>query len=211
MQKRDDVSTERMLLKYRIPIVKSVEAGDESEAVSAARSLGYPVVVKVVSPEIIHKTDIGGVALGIGNDDGLRLAIAAMRKKIGQAARITGFLIQKMEKGLEIIIGMKQDAQFGPVIMVGLGGIFVEFMKDVSFRIAPLSRKDAAKMLEELKGYRIIAGVRGQSYNVDALIDILLKVSELSLKEHDVREIDLNPVILGEEKAVVVDARIMGD
>jgi acyl-CoA synthetase (NDP forming) len=182
------------------------------EAIRKASSVGFPLVLKIASATIVHKSDVGGIMTGINNIDELKKALIDMEQRIRNQFPDTklGFLLQKQEKGKEVIIGMKRDNQFGPVILFGMGGIFVEVFKDVSMRIAPLEKKDIDDMIKEIKSYKILAGFRGEkAVDVAALADILDKVSSLSLHEKQINEIDFNPVIVDGDHAIVVDARMI--
>jgi len=190
-------------------LVKSVD-----EALEAAKKLGYPVVLKVVSPQVLHKSDIGGVVIDINSEQALIEAyntiISNVETKIPNA-EVIGFLIEKMARpSTEVIIGMTRDPQFGSVIMFGLGGIFVELFKDVSFRIAPLERRDAEEMIKEIKAYPLLEGFRGREpADIDSLINLLLKVSKFSIEFEDIKEIDLNPVFVYKDGLITVDARMI--
>ena len=188
-----------LLKKYDVGFVESCIIKDEKDF----DGINYPVVLKVFSKEIVHKSDVGGVIVGIKNK---KEAIDAYKKLKKISRKI---LIQEMASGKEIIIGMKRDSQFGPVIMFGLGGTFVEIIKDISFRVCPVAKKDAIEMIKEIKSYKILEGFRGDdSVDIKGLADLIVKISKLSLKE-DIKEIDLNPVIADEKKVVVVDGRFM--
>jgi hypothetical protein len=209
MQQKDWEFTSRILAKYGLPTASAELCSSEQEIIGAGKKISYPVALKAISADIVHKTDVGGVELNLKNDSELLLAYRKMSAKLGNRPG-QKFLVQKMEAGLEVIAGMKRDKQFGPVIMVGLGGIFVEVMKDVAFRVAPIKEKEAEAMLEELKAYKILEGARGKKYDISALARILVKISDLSMKEPEVLELDLNPIMLKEKGAAIVDARIMG-
>lgn len=187
-------------------VAKTVEA-----ALAEAKDLGYPLVLKIISPKVIHKSDVGGVILNISKEEQLETAFSQLKSLIADANDFYGVLIEKMQPpDLEMIIGMYRDPQFGPVILCGLGGVFVEAMGDVSYRLAPLDKLDIKEMLEELKGKKILAGIRGKgAKDIDAFTNIILKVSKLALDFPEIQEIDLNPVFLYEKGAVVVDARII--
>lgn len=197
------------LKKYGIPLPAAKEVKTKQEAVDAARQTGYPVVLKIVSKTILHKTDVGGVKLEIQNELQLREALEEMQKKI-PAKDIEGFLVQKFYDGHYVLIGMKRDSQFGPVIAFGLGGIFVEIMKDVSFRVAPINEKDAEEMMKEIKAYPILEGARGGiKADKKLLVEILLAVSKMAMENPEIDEIDLNPVVVNGKEAVAVDVRII--
>ena len=171
-----------------------------------AQKIGYPIVLKVFSHRIFHRTEIGGVKIGIKNEKELRKAFDELIKIKGGA----GILIQKMVLGKEVALGMKRDSQFGPVLMAGLGGIFVEVLKDVSFRICPVSEREALEMIKGIKGYEILKGHRGQKpVNLKALVKIIVNLSKLSLKEEKIKEIDLNPVIVNKKRALACDFKIL--
>lgn len=202
-----------ILKKYKIPVASFSIAKNARQAVKIAKKIGYPVALKLVSKEIIHKTDVGGIKLGIESDEELTKAFDQILrdvKKKHKKAVIEGILIQKMiPKGQELIIGGKHDQQFGKVIMFGLGGVFTEVFDDVSMRVTPINQKDAMKMIEEIKGYKILSGYRGDKYDIGALIEILLKTSRLLSENASIKELDINPVIASSKGAVAVDARII--
>lgn len=189
-------------------------AKDEAEAVKHATKIGYPLVLKIVSPDIIHKTDVGGVIIGIKNADGVRIGykqIVANMKKHEPKARIMGVLIQEMAPAaIEVIVGSVKDPQFGPAVMFGLGGIFVEVLKDVTFRIAPIDRDEATEMISEVKAFPLLKGYRNMPpADVNAISDMLLNTSRLVTDHPEIKELDLNPIIVYEKGAKAVDARII--
>ncbi|MFH1065873.1 MAG: acetate--CoA ligase family protein [Nanoarchaeota archaeon] len=197
-----------LIRKYGIPLPVAKEVKTKQEAVDAAKHMGYPVVLKIVSKTIFHKTDVGGVKLGIMNELQFREAYEDMEKRLKKD--ISGFLVQKFYNGHYVLVGMKRDSQFGPVIAFGLGGIFVEIMKDVSFRVAPITEKDAIEMMKEVKAYSILEGARGGiKANNKLLVGILLAVSKMAMENSDIKEIDLNPVVVNSKEAVAVDVRII--
>jgi acetate---CoA ligase (ADP-forming) subunit beta len=202
--------TVKLLEKYKLPTAKAGLVKNLESAKKAAKAMGYPVVIKAVSPQIIHKTEFGAVKVNIQDEAGLNLAYEALLKDVKKAkAKLEGILVQKQETGREIIIGFKRDSNFDTVLMVGLGGIFVEVFHDISLRIPPIDKKEALMMLSELKGNVLLTGFRkSKPVNVDALANILVKVSELSL-EKEIEEVDFNPVLVNEQKAIIVDARII--
>ena len=208
-----EFESKEMLRRAGIPVVETRLARNKAEAVAISRELGFPVVLKIASPDIVHKSDAGGVKTGLTNGTQAGKAyseiLAAVRKHF-PGASIEGISVQKMaEPGTEVIIGMSTDPQFGPVLMFGLGGILVEIIKDVSFRIVPLSRSDAAEMIREIKGYKLLTGYRGRApANIPALEDLILKVAGFIEKNPQVKELDLNPVFANDNGATVVDARI---
>jgi acyl-CoA synthetase (NDP forming) len=212
------VETEaRELLKaYRFPMSEFRLARSEDEAIQMAEGLGYPVAMKIVSPEIIHKSDAGGVKLSIENRREVLRAfkeIASNARTYNRKAEIYGVMVTPMEnKGVETIIGITKDQTFGPTVMFGVGGIFVEILKDVSFRVAPLTRNDAYEMIGQIRGFPILKGARGRKpVDIDALVDVVMKVSALVTENHEIAEVDLNPVFAFEQGSSVVDARIILD
>ncbi len=202
----------KLLAKYGIPVTQGSIAKSEDEAFSIASSIGFPVAMKISSPDISHKSDVGGVVLNVIKED-VKKAYSDMISRIKKAvpgASIEGILVQQMAPpGHEVIVGLKKDAQFGHALMFGLGGIFVEVYKDVSFRVTPIDKKEALEMISEIKGYPILKGIRGRKpADVDAVVQVLVTVSEMAQRENIV-ELDINPLIVGEKGAVVVDARAM--
>lgn len=204
--------SKKLLKAYGIPAVREIEAGNSDEAVRAAQTLGYPVVLKIESPDILHKTEVGGVKLNLTSDFEVRQAfeeIVSRARAFHPSARIDGVLVQEMlNPGLEMIIGIKRDPVFGPVVLVGLGGVLVELLDDVAVRAAPLSEQDAREMLAEIKGSVLLDGVRGQQpRDREALVDILMKVSRLAAElPGQVAELDINPLIVYEKGAGAVAA-----
>ncbi len=189
-------------------------ARSKEEAISISKEIGFPVVLKIHSPDVIHKSDVGGVKLGLKSEDEVGKAydeIVASVKRSQPDARIEGVTVQNMARpGIEVIIGMTKDPQFGPVIMFGLGGILVEILKDVSFRIVPLTRRDAREMIREIKGYPLLEGYRGQEpADIAFLEDMILKVSDFVDRNPEIKELDLNPIFAYKDGALAVDARII--
>jgi acetate---CoA ligase (ADP-forming) subunit beta len=211
-----EIEAKQIIEKAGIKVTRTKLAVSIKEAQAGSKEIGFPVVIKIASPDITHKSDAGGVKTGLKSVKEVKKAwedIMASIKVKFPGAKIEGVSVQPMARpGVEIIIGMFKDPQFGPVIMFGLGGIFVEVLKDVSFRLIPLERHDAAEMIEEIKGKILLNGYRGQEpANKEALVDILLKVSTLVEKTPEIKEIDLNPVFAYKDTAVAVDARIVLD
>ena len=189
-------------------------AKTRDEAISLSKEIGFPVVLKIVSPDVLHKTDAGGVKLGLDDEEAVGKAfdeIISAIKKNEPNANIHGVSVQNMARpGVEVIIGMSKDPQFGPVLMFGLGGIMVEVLKDVSFRIVPLTKRDAREMIREIKGYPILEGYRGQEpANIALLEDMLLKVSELADSRPEIKELDINPIFIYRDSALAIDARVI--
>lgn len=184
----------------------------EEEAVSAAGKIGYPVAVKINSPDITHKSDVGGVILGIADEAGVRQAFRGIAAAGKQArARDEGVVVSAMAApGREVIVGVVRDLQFGPAVMFGMGGVLVEALGDVSVRVVPLSGNDAAEMIDGIRGARLLKGFRGgKPADTAALKDLLLKVSDFAARNPDVAELDLNPVIVYEKGLSIVDARVV--
>jgi acyl-CoA synthetase (NDP forming) len=209
-----EVEAKQVIKQAGISVVDTKLATSKEEAISISRKFGFPVVLKIASPDIVHKTDVGGVKLGLETAKQVGKAyediLQAVRQKHPQA-RIQGVAVQKMARpGVEVIIGMSKDDQFGPVIMFGLGGIMVEVLKDVSFGIVPLAKRDAAEMIREIKGYPLLEGYRGQeAVDVSHLEELLLKVSDFVEQNPEISELDLNPIFAYSDGAVAVDARVV--
>ncbi len=194
------------------PVTPALPAGSEQEAVAAARRIGFPVTVKMNSPDVTHKTDVGGVILDVPDEERVRKAYRLIAEAAGRiGARDGGVLVAAMAApGQEVIVGVTKDLQFGHAVMFGLGGIMVEVMKDVSFRIVPLSGKDAAEMTSEIRGARALEGIRGRKpADVAAVRDLLVRVSDLVSRHPGIEEMDLNPVIVHEKGLIVADARVV--
>ncbi len=203
-----------LLGQFGLPIVPHAPVATADEAAAAADRLGYPVALKVVSPDILHKTDVGGVGLGLADAAAVRRAYADVQAKAraaNPAAALRGALVAKMaDPGAEVIIGMTRDAQFGPALMFGLGGIFVEVYKDVAFRLPPLSEADAREMVHEIKGLPILTGFRGRPpCDLAAILRCLLAVSRLVEARPDLEELDLNPILAYPTGCLVVDAKVV--
>jgi acetyl-CoA synthetase (ADP-forming) len=204
----------QLLDSFGIPVPKCGIAATENEALTLSNSIGYAVALKVVSPQIIHKSDVDAVVLNLNSDEEVRDVYAqllAAMENIDPKIDLRGVLVSKMmPKGTEVIIGMTRDPQFGPAVLFGLGGIFVEALKDVSYRVAPVTEKDARQMIGEIKGYPLLRGVRNiPPSDIKAIIEIIQKVSELADEMSEIAELDLNPVLVYEKGACVVDARII--
>ena len=209
-----ETEAKEILKEHGITVPEFRLAKSKQEAIKLAEEIGYPVVAKIVSSQIIHKSDAGGVKLNLKDGDETGRAYEEIIKNArayDKGAQIEGVLISPMEKkGVEVIVGMTRDRQFGPVIMFGLGGIFVEVLKDVSFRIAPLSKGDAYEMVREIKGYPVLEGIRGEEpSDIEAIVDIIMKVSSLVNANEAISELDLNPVFVFKDGASVVDARVI--
>jgi acetate---CoA ligase (ADP-forming) subunit beta len=203
-----------VLAAYGIPVLDHRLAASPEEASRMAEEIGFPAAMKVVSPDVIHKSDSGGVKLGIDSPAAAAEAFAAIKDAVAVAvedARIEGVLIVPMATGgVEVIAGMVRDPQFGPAVMFGLGGIFVEILKDVAFEIAPVSAEEAGRLIKSIKGYPLLAGARGSKpCDLESLGAVITGLSQLALELDEVKEIDLNPVLARPEGARVLDARIL--
>lgn len=211
-----EMAGKSVLANFGLAAPKSLLIQDVTDVASACAKLRAPLVLKVVSPDILHKSDAGGVKVGLKSAAEVEDAVRAMMKLPAIAnARIDGFLLEEMAPaGQEIVIGGLNDAQFGPMVMVGLGGIFVEVMADVAFRICPITRLDAEEMLDELKGAALLKGARGRKpVSRAAIVDALMKIGGegglLMTHAKDIAEADINPLIVSETGAVAVDARFV--
>lgn len=208
-QKLSEYESTRIMAGEGMPMAKGIIAQDFTNVKNAAEEIGYPVVLKVCSPEVSHKTESGLVAVNLGNEADLEAAF----QKINKASSVKegGFLIQEMVKGeRELVIGMIRDPQFGPCAMFGLGGIFTEIMGDVSFRPAPLSEVDALEMIGEIKGRKILDAVRGMpAVNIDSLVQCLMTISRIGMEYEAIQAIDINPLIVRGTSAVGVDALVV--
>jgi acetyl-CoA synthetase (ADP-forming) len=196
-----------------IPFNISELATSEEEAVEMANKIGYPVVMKIVSPQIVHKTEYGGVKLDLENVDEVKKAYNDIYINILEKvpeADIKGISVDKMLKGTELIIGTTIDPQFGQMIMFGIGGIYVEIYQDVSFRLIPINAGDAKDMLEEIKGTPLLEGARGRpKADKNQLVDIMIKVSDFVNSNPDIQEMDLNPLLITNDGIIAVDARVI--
>lgn len=183
------------------------------EAIGLSRKIGYPVAMKIVSPDIIHKTEVGGVKLYLQSELDVVHAYEQMMenvRKVMPNARVLGVSVEEMLRGTELVIGVSEDAQFGHMLMFGLGGIWVEIYKDVSFRIIPLERVDAWEMIHEIKGIEIINGARGfEPVNKKRLVDYIMKVSDFVSQHPEIAEMDINPLMGVKEELYAIDARII--
>ena len=199
---------------YGIPVTEIRISKTPDEAAKLSEEIGYPVVLKIISPEITHKFDVGGVILDVNSKEEAKQGfnqIIENVKKHNPKATIEGVLVQEMAPcSTEVIVGSIKDSQFGPTLMFGFGGTFVEVLKDVSFRIAPIDEADAKEMISEVKAYPILKGYRGQPpADLEVLTQILLNVSKLVMDHQEIKELDLNPVMVYEKGAKTVDARII--
>lgn len=201
-------------LAYGIPTPRFELVTDAVSATACAEKLGYPIVLKIVSPDILHKTEVGGVVVGLSSKGAVESAYQRVMESVRTSrpdARISGVLVQKMApESIQVIVGSVNDPQFGHTILFGLGGIFVEVLKDVAFRIAPLEERDAREMIREIKGYRVLTGQRGfPPADQDAIVNVILCASRLVTETPEIDQMDLNPTMVYEHGALVVDARML--
>jgi acyl-CoA synthetase (NDP forming) len=194
-----------LLREFGIPLAETVPAKDVDEAVLGAQRVGYPVVLKIDSPDIVHKTDVGGVRVGCANADAVRQAFREMRDEVSRrapGARVDGVLVQRMiAGGTEMIVGVKHDPTFGPAVVCGFGGVFVEVMRDVSVRVPPLDPAEALAMISELRGSALLRGARGRPRaDVEALADTLVRVAAFADAHRErLRALDINPLLVLED------------
>lgn len=202
-----------VLKSYGISVTQDIFCRTPVEAVHAARRIGYPVAMKIVSPQIIHKTEYGGVRLNLANDENVKSAfddmVSSARKRLGNFD-LRGVLVSEMVRGHEMIIGSMKDAQFGQMIMFGIGGINVEVFRDVSYRLVPIEEIDALEMISELKGKKLIEGYRGsEKVDINCIVSTLIAVSRLLCDFNEIDEMDLNPIFGNARGVKVADARII--
>jgi acetyltransferase len=203
-----------LLAAYGVAVARGELATTADQAVAQAERMGYPVVLKIVAPSILHKTEVGGVQVNLGDASDVRRGFEQILQGAHSAqpgAVITGVLVQAMvQNGRELIVGMTRDPVFGPLVMFGLGGILVEILRDVSFRIAPFGRAEARRMMGEIRGARLLDAVRGApAADRSALEDVLLRVSQLVIDYPEITELDVNPLMAMPSGAVAADARVM--
>ena len=209
-----EIESKELLKQIGINTVETVLATTREEALAKSRKLGFPVGLKIASVDVVHKSDAGGVKLNLKTPDEVAKAydeIISSVKKHLPGARIQGVAVQKMAKpGVEVIIGMTRDSQFGPVLMFGLGGVMVEVIKDVTLRVTPLSPRDAREMIRGIKGYKMLTGFRGTApCHTTTLEDWLLKLSKFVEETPEIKELDLNPIFTYSDGALAVDARVI--
>lgn len=205
-----EFESKELLKQIGIPIPEQRLTSSKEETLLAAREIGFPVVLKLIAEDIVHKSDTGAVKLNIKNEDDVKRAFDELMNIPSQKAKQIS--VQKMasEPITELIIGMGTDAQFGPYVMFGVGGILVELLEDVSFRIAPITAYDAKEMIQEIKGFPLLDGYRGKpKADLNAIVETLLKISDLVNEHENINEMDLNPVFIYNKGLVCVDARII--
>lgn len=208
-----EFESRKILAKHGFILPKAMLAKNAGSAEKYAKKIGYPVVLKIMSPDIIHKSDYGCVKTGITNSTEAKFAYhTIINNALGRniAAKIDGVSVEETLSGVELIVGAKQDPQFGPIVLFGIGGVFVEVLKDAAIRLAPIERKDAKEMISEIKGHKLLEGYRGMpQVNLKAVEDALLAASRLICKHPEITEMDVNPLFANEKKAVVGDVRII--
>jgi acyl-CoA synthetase (NDP forming) len=209
-----ETEAKAICMEYAIPVTTFKLAKSEEEAAEFAGQIGFPVVLKIVSPDILHKSDAGGVMVNLKSAVEVQSAygkILENAKKYNSAAKIVGVLVQEMApQSTEVIVGAIKDPQFGQTLMFGLGGIFVELLKDVTFRVAPITQEDAHEMVMKVKAYPLLKGYRNTPpADIDAIISVLLNTSKLVMDYPEIKELDLNPIMAYEKGAKTVDARII--
>jgi 3-hydroxypropionyl-CoA synthetase (ADP-forming) len=216
ISRKDKVITEEsakeILSEYEIKVPRYALVTDVNESIKKAKELGFPLVAKIVSPQILHKTDVGGIRVGLSSEEEVRQTFTDLYTRLSNQYEVKGVLLEKMvPRGIELIVGLQNDSQFGPVIMVGLGGIYTEIFKDVAFRILPITNADATTMIEDLRGKQILKGFRGADpINLEMLSDALVKIGKLGTDMAAYYEsIDFNPVIAYPNDYYVVDAKII--
>jgi acyl-CoA synthetase (NDP forming) len=206
-----ELEAKTMLAAYGITVNEGYAAGDADEAAERARHIGFPVAVKALSEKISHKSDLGLVELNVYNPAGVTIAAERILAKARTVDPGSDVIVEAMAlPGTEVIVGAKRDPQFGPTVLFGIGGIFVEIFKDVSIRVAPVDKAMAMGMIQDIKGYAILKGIRGKKgVDMDALADIIVKTSKLMMEHDDIMELDMNPVMAYEKGAIAVDARAL--
>ena len=198
-----------LLRLYGMPVTREVLVNDREAFVKALAEIGYPLVIKGCSPSLTHKTERNLVRVDIRNAEEAEAAFKDLMS--GMEGEIKSLLVQEMVRGSrELVVGMTRDPQFGPCVMFGLGGIYTEILRDVSFRVAPLEKRDALQMTQEIRGRKILEGLRGMPpADMDVLCQILIRVGEIGLENETIKEIDINPLILSGSKPVAVDALVV--
>jgi len=205
-----EFESKQLLKDIGIKIPSQKLTSSKKDTVSAAEEIGYPVVMKLIAEDIVHKSDTGAVKLNIKNEQEVNTAYDELMKIPAESEKQISVQEMAPEPITELIIGMTTDAQFGPALMFGIGGILVELLEDVSFRIAPITEYDAKEMIHEIKGFPILDGYRGKpKADINAIVDTLLKISELVIKHPEIHEMDLNPVFIYKDGLICVDARII--
>ncbi|MFH1071883.1 MAG: acetate--CoA ligase family protein [Nanoarchaeota archaeon] len=199
-----------LLARYKLPFSEPKYIYNEQDLLQVRH---YPAAVKIISPDIIHKSDVGGIRIDVRNHEELKKAyfdILAAVKQNAPHAKIEGVAAFSMAQGTQLLVGMKKDPQFGDVLAFGLGGVFVEILKDISLRISPVTKRDAYEMIKDIKAYTVLEGARGgEPVNVDIIAEMLERISKMCQKEKNIVELDFNPVIANSREAKIVDVRII--
>ena len=204
-----EYESKQLLSAYKIPVTREVLIGNRERLIEAIEEIGYPIVLKGCSPDIAHKTEKGLIHVDIRNEDE---ALTAFKEIVaGMNGTENPVLVQEMVRGKrELVAGLTRDPQFGPCVMFGLGGIFTEILKDISFRVAPLEKYDALEMMQEIRGRKILDAVRGmETVDLDMLADILITIGKIGMENERIKEIDINPLIISNGKPVAVDALVV--
>jgi acetyl-CoA synthetase (ADP-forming) len=204
-----EYESKQVLASYQIPVTREVLVDNETDLLKATKEIGYPLVLKGCSSEITHKTEKGMIRVDIRNEEEAKTVFKEIMDNMDNTDGAV--LVQEMVKGVrELVVGLIRDPQFGPAVMFGLGGIFTEILKDISFRIAPLERRDAMEMMRDIKGHKILDDVRGlEAVDLDTMADILINMGRIGLENEKVKEIDINPLIISGSKPVAVDALVV--
>ncbi len=206
-----EYDSKRVLHEYGIPVTKERLVKGQKDAVAAAEEIGYPVVIKATGPELTHKTEMDAIRLNLSDAKSVRQAVRELKEST-KGQKIQGLLVQQMVKGQrELVTGLVRDPQFGPCVMFGLGGIYTEILRDVSFRVAPLTEQDALEMMDEIRGKKILESFRGMAAaDRQVLAEALVAMGRIGLDQEEVSEIDVNPLILTKEgRPVAVDALVV--
>ena len=206
-----EYESKQLLSQYGVPVTREVLARDRKELLSAVKEIGFPLVLKGCSPELTHKTESGMIRVDVRSEEEAAAAFDEMMPKVDAAQG--GILVQEMVSGKrELMVGLTRDPQFGPCVMFGLGGIFTEILKDVSFRLAPLEMRDAMAMMQEIRGHKILQAVRGmEPVDLDQAAQILINVGRMGIDNERIKEVDINPLIISRGRPVAVDALVVLD
>ena len=201
--------SKELLRTYDIPVTREIETADQDETLKAALEIGFPLVIKACAPDLSHKTERGLVRVDIRNEEEAAVAFQEIMNEVKDNS--VTLLVQEMVKGTrELVVGLTRDSQFGPCVMFGLGGIFTEILRDISFRVAPIEKRDALEMMLEIKARKILDAIRGMpAADLDRLADILIKVGNIGLEQESIKEIDINPLILSDSQPIAVDALVV--
>ena len=204
-----EYESKRLLTSYQIPVTREELVDNAEDLIRAAQKIGFPVVIKGCAPGIPHKTEEDLIRIDVRNEVEARTAFDDIMANMNGAGDVV--LVQEMVKGQrELVVGLNRDPQFGPCVMFGLGGIFTEILEDIAFRVAPLEKRDALEMMQDIKSRKILGSIRGMpAANKDLLADILIKIGQIGLELEVIKEIDINPIIISESKPVAVDALVV--